>query len=483
MQLFKVFNRIILLLVLIIIIFGQTVYHFVIYFFLEDKQRFGNIINSLESSPLFNFKLENECSRKKVVFHRWGGWIELYSHLDVDLQTRTDIIIHDETDIEKIYGKYFCYAHIYYRSLLRNGQIIKKGTECPREFNKNCGKIDTLEQELCIKDTQNCPLYDVSLNRPDDIDNYENDDTGKIYYNKDNYNVTNKTIIGKLILNDGQPCYKLDEKLWKSFYSEETDKTKTICDNSKKIYDVYEDERYKNLGEITYKQLYEDNLPQTSKELVLVNVKGDEEVILYKREFIGLDKECELEIDITQDKLDAMKNALKMERTLSLTEGIILLSGWDLYFIAAFIVYCIENGETGMNEFIFIPFVIYYLLIFACMICHLDFYLKIVKVDKPFNCSDKQTNELIAKEREYNKDIVLKTEIALILDAVGFGVCCIITLVGLITDKVCYQEKNNEDNNNDNNNNNNDEKNTKDEIQQESKEIPLNAYYNKQTDP
>ena len=193
-------------------------------------------------------------------------------------------------------------------------------------------------------------------------------------------------------------------------------------------------------------------------------------------------KMCELEIDITQDKLDAMKSALKMERTLSLTEGIILLSGWDLYFIAAFIVYCIENGETGMNEFIFIPFVIYYLLIFACMICHLDFYLKIVKVDKPFNCSDKQTNELIAKEREYNKDIVLKTEIALILDAVGFGVCCIITLVGLITDKVCYQEKNNEDNNNDNNNNN-DEKNTKDEIQQESKEIPLNAYYNKQTDP
>lgn len=51
------------------------------------------------------------------------------------------------------------------------------------------------------------------------------------------------------------------KKFWKSFYSEEKDKTKTICDNSKKIYDVYEDERYKNLGEITYKQLYEDNLP------------------------------------------------------------------------------------------------------------------------------------------------------------------------------------------------------------------------------
>lgn len=39
------------------------------------------------------------------------------------------------------------------------------------------------------------------------------------------------------------PCYKLDEKLWQSFYSEETFQTNNICDNSKKIYDVYEDER------------------------------------------------------------------------------------------------------------------------------------------------------------------------------------------------------------------------------------------------
>ena len=28
---------------------------------------------------------------------------------------------------------------------------------------------------------------------------------------------TDKKIIGKLILNDGQPCYRLDEKLWRHF--------------------------------------------------------------------------------------------------------------------------------------------------------------------------------------------------------------------------------------------------------------------------
>ena len=34
-----------------------------------------------------------------------------------------------------------------------------------------------------------------------------------VYYNNDDYNETNKTIIGKLVLNDGQPCYNSTEKI------------------------------------------------------------------------------------------------------------------------------------------------------------------------------------------------------------------------------------------------------------------------------
>ena len=50
------------------------------------------------------------------------------------------------------------------------------------------------------------------LNPPLNLDNYDYLDS-KIYINKDNYNVPNKTIIGSLILNDGQPCLNSTQKL------------------------------------------------------------------------------------------------------------------------------------------------------------------------------------------------------------------------------------------------------------------------------
>ena len=120
----------------------------------------------------------------------------------------------DPVDITKINGKYFCYKNISYIDLLNNGQIIKNGTKCPHEYKKNWGKIDTLNQELCIKENEKCPLYDIGIGiKPDKI-NYNYNENSNIYFNNDNYNAINKTIIAKLILNDGQPCYNLNEKLW-----------------------------------------------------------------------------------------------------------------------------------------------------------------------------------------------------------------------------------------------------------------------------
>ena len=77
----------------------------------------------------------------------------------------------DITDIAKINGYKFCFKKISYRDLLYNGQIIKKGESCPQEY-KNCGIIDTLDQQLCIKNSENCPLYDVGIGKLDDTDNY-----------------------------------------------------------------------------------------------------------------------------------------------------------------------------------------------------------------------------------------------------------------------------------------------------------------------
>ena len=61
-----------------------------------------------------------------------------------------------------------------------NGQIIKKGTKCPSEYPKNCGRIDTLEQELCIKENEKCPLYDAGIGNQTDLDNYKYDEKAKV---------------------------------------------------------------------------------------------------------------------------------------------------------------------------------------------------------------------------------------------------------------------------------------------------------------
>ena len=174
--------------------------------------------------------------------------IETYSNPNPEGDDSERTSVEDETDIKKINGKYFCYKHLSYIDLLNNGQIIKNGSECPSEYPKNCGKLDTLKQELCIEEHKKCPLYDIGIGNRTDDDNYIYIESAKVYYNKENYNKENKKIIGRLILNDGQPCYNPFEKLWRKFNSKEAVNSHLKCDIN--VFDKYNDDRYKNKGEV-----------------------------------------------------------------------------------------------------------------------------------------------------------------------------------------------------------------------------------------
>ena len=203
-------NNAILMRIELIIIFIVSVSH-IVFGFLRKEPDF-NTYDLFNASPLFNFFINADCNIwLKNVFHTWGGWKRQEQTAEGTVQW----VIYDVTNITKINGNCFCYKYISYKDLLNNGQIIKSGTVCPKEYNKNCGRIDTLNQELCIKENEKCPLYDVGIGLPPDPINYICDENSSIYYNKDNYNISNKTIIGKLILNDGHPCYQSTEKLWR----------------------------------------------------------------------------------------------------------------------------------------------------------------------------------------------------------------------------------------------------------------------------
>ena len=219
-----------------------------------------------------------------------GGW----KRIEIDYSDYI-WVYYDKTNITKINGNNFCYKFISYKELVKNGQIIKNGKECPKEYNKNCGRIDTLNQELCIKENEKCPLYDIGIGLSPDPENYIYDNNSNIYYNNDNYNATNKIIIGRLILNDGQPCYQSNEKLWRQFNPMETIETHLNCTNIT-IENKNIEERFIQRGEITYRKLYEDNLNNASKSIVFNSSIGNETVSLYKRVFYGIDKKCDKKI-------------------------------------------------------------------------------------------------------------------------------------------------------------------------------------------
>ena len=87
-----------------------------------------------------------------------------------------------------------------------------------------------------------CPLYDIGIGNKSYDDNYIYNNNSNIYYNKENYTKENKKIIGRLILNEGQPCYNSLEKLWTKFNPEEAVETHLICEM--KVYDKYNDDRF-----------------------------------------------------------------------------------------------------------------------------------------------------------------------------------------------------------------------------------------------
>ena len=163
----------------------------VVFGFLIKVNEFS-IFDLFDLSPIFDFEVGYSCGDKSsLTFHKWGGRKEYKSYYDENFNEVNVVTIHDETDIKIINGNYFCYKRIPYLDLLNNGQIIKKGSKCPSEYLKNCGLLDTLEQELCIGENDKCPLYEIGLGDNPLDDKYIYNERAKVYYNKENYNKEN----------------------------------------------------------------------------------------------------------------------------------------------------------------------------------------------------------------------------------------------------------------------------------------------------
>ena len=426
----KLHNKVVIIGQLFIVLIFAIMH--IVFGFMIKMNEF-NVFALFDSSPLFEFSIDSNCRDKSaVIFHRWGGIQKKIK----DYDDKTRIVIIDETDIKMINGNYFCYKNIPYRDLLKNGQIIKRRSECPSEYPKNCGRLDTLEQELCIKEYDNCPLYDIGIGNKSDDNNYIYNENSNIYYSKQNYNKENKTIIGRIILNDGQPCYNPLEKLWKKFADEEAVDTYLKCDME--VYSKYNDDRYENKGNITYKKLYEDNLNQRCKDIILNHLNSDEKVSLYQREFLGINEECDRNYNLSKDCFDQFHDYKQNEKIVLVVEGFALTVLSIAFGIAIIIAFNLYKNEGKFEDIIphlviCIFYCIYMVFFIPCFICHIIFYYKILKYNiKSYDCSDSITNELIRKETKDNYKQILYFTINFYLDVFQVGINCLVLLIGFV---------------------------------------------------
>ena len=325
----------------------------------------------------------------------------------------------DATNIEKLKNNYFCYKPMTYKELLYNGQIKKEGETPSGEYTNDWGIIDTLGQHLYIKNDENCPLYEVKIDGDSIVKNNNED--------------TEKKIIGKLILNDGQPCYKSNEKLWKKFLEDEWADEHLECDVE--IFGKKTDSRYINWGSVTYDEIYLQNLDSKYYQKLKDKVSNNK-VALYSREFLGIDKKCDEESSITTEKINKLSYNQGRIKFLYLIEAI-----FNLFFsLGVFIVFmiwvCCSKKKEKYMEYVANNILLGELIvILGCLIAEAVYLSRIIKNDTSYQCSDDITNELFKKENDNTGKSILYSWINLGLDIFIIVGNAIAITIGILTDK------------------------------------------------
>jgi uncharacterized membrane protein len=203
-----------------------------------------------------------------------------------------------------------------------------------------------------------------------------------------------------------------------NFISDEVASTKLECNIE--IFRKLKDDRYENKGDITYKQIYKENLPTKSQDLILKEIKNDEKVSLYKRVFLGIDKECDEKAQISQEKNEKLESNQNSEVTLLYIETgfiifiyLIATIGMILHTFCKFSIGDCYVNTMGISSFIM------GIMIFISMICRSVFISRIIKNSSlDYDCSDYITNEIINTENKNTKSFIIYTAINLGVDVI-----------------------------------------------------------------
>ena len=182
--------------------------------------------------------------------------------------------------------------------------LSEDGKSCKDDSYKQCAILDTLNQPMCVKKDEDCPINDIVIKEGQEkLEEYSNynflplDNNKSIYYTNEK---SDSKIVIDFQISNGQPCAEpYEQNLQKSLDIYPLLKNQSLYRCKASINQNFTDDRFRELDSQNLSNFYKDNdIIALSK---FYDDYNEDEMKLYGVEYYGLDKKkiTEAQINIT----------------------------------------------------------------------------------------------------------------------------------------------------------------------------------------
>ncbi len=392
------------------------------------------LIENLQSTPLFTLKTSS-CSNALELGY-WGGIQsgcdclgksdshKKYSKknkIDKGSCSHQDKGCKDISSISKVSlqiyeGIRFCFNED--SSIVKHGYKYYLDNSVPfnskcKEGYKQCGILDTLNQILCLKENESCPINDFYI----DSNEKSNPEYKVIplknnkYLHYTNSRINNSILIKLKLSENNEPCINPGEYSWNYHY--ELEPSSSRCQKS--FLNSTVDYRYKFIDSTNKYDIYKDNgiidktdhLPRYNRTII-----QNENLNLYHRTYLGFEKQCLN--DFSFEYLDSIKGKISTSRICIAIEILYLFSHFfgillmildhsriknilSEIICLRFVYIWIKDSEENYIIFLNINLLFSDLFIF---ILNLIIFVSLMNVKIKFECGDEIINGIISKMKK-----------------------------------------------------------------------------------
>ena len=398
--------------------------------------------NSLNDFPLTDLEIIKSCPKKKYIlglftipeFSQGCACLNLtyeYKQANKEIVFKgkcnknntlngcISISNYSSVNLTKWHDKEFCCRKYNektsgYKNYFKNS--VFKEENCTEGYKK-CGKLDDMDNYLCLPKDEPCPVNDIKIldEKDDNLTDYKSYKIGDKYLYFTNTSTENP-LITKLKTFEGKLCHG------KGYYH--TDYPQFILDNNFEKYgcryeiqDTLYDESIEKLDVYTKDEFYKDNdinmfsRYNDSCEYPYFSLNAD--IYLYPKRYIGFNKQCLKENNLNIDDkifkpeiINIINESLLKNRTQHSILIWISIAAIDFYFMTCFFIN-IDEENTFLNFYIWSAITLPFYL--AMNIVAIIGLVAICNIKKYPLCNDEMTNLKIELFNNKSRNMLLNT--------------------------------------------------------------------------